>query len=93
MDANESEWRNEDKNNSQQPLNAFVKETAKVGCVLSEGCLYSQPAFSAHLITFNRLEVPQVLISSIKGEVKKKHPCNGRSFSCFPAHMIEQDLF
>src|SRR5260370_3756278 len=33
------------------------------------------------------------LISSIKGKVKKKHSCNGRNFSCFGAHMIEQDLF
>jgi hypothetical protein len=31
--------------------------------------------------------------SSIKGEVKKKHICFGRSFSCFPAHWIERDLF
>jgi len=35
----------------------------------------------------------QVLISSIKGEVKKKHVCCGRSFSCFPAHVIERELF
>jgi hypothetical protein len=25
--------------------------------------------------------------------VKKKHPSKGRSFSCFSAHMFEQDLF
>jgi hypothetical protein len=25
--------------------------------------------------------------------VKKKHFCNGRTFSCFAAHLIEQDLF
>jgi hypothetical protein len=35
----------------------------------------------------------EVLISSIKGEVKKKHLCCGRSFSCFAAHVMEQDLF
>jgi hypothetical protein len=35
----------------------------------------------------------QVLVSSIKGEVKKKHPCAGRNFSCFSAHWMEQDLF
>jgi hypothetical protein len=35
----------------------------------------------------------QVLISSIKVEVKKKHPSHGRTFSCFAAHLIEQDLF
>jgi hypothetical protein len=29
----------------------------------------------------------------VKGEVKKKHPFNGRMFSCFSAHMFEQDLF
>jgi hypothetical protein len=33
------------------------------------------------------------LISSIKGEGKKKHFGCGRSFSCFPAHVIERDLF
>jgi hypothetical protein len=31
--------------------------------------------------------------TSIKRKVKKKHSCNGRTFPCFPAHMIEQDLF
>jgi len=35
----------------------------------------------------------QILISSIKVEVKKKHPSHGRTFSCFAAHLIEQDLF
>ena len=29
-------------------------------------------------------------ISSIQGEVKKKHISFGRSFSCFPAHLIER---
>src|SRR4029077_13399756 len=32
-------------------------------------------------------------ISSIKGEVKKKHSCAGWNFSCFSAHVMEQDLF
>jgi hypothetical protein len=40
-----------------------------------------RPAFSSHLV------------SSIKRKVKKKHSCNGRTFSCFAAHLIEQDLF
>jgi len=35
----------------------------------------------------------QVLVSSIKVEVKKKHFCAGWSFSCFSAHWMEQDLF
>ena len=35
----------------------------------------------------------QLLISSIKGEVKKKHTSFGWNFSCFAAHLIEQDLF
>jgi len=35
----------------------------------------------------------QVPISSLKGEVKKKHHSNGWSFSCFAAHFFEQDLF
>jgi putative transposase len=30
---------------------------------------------------------------SIKVEVKKKHSSIGRNFSCFAAHLIEQDLF
>jgi hypothetical protein len=33
------------------------------------------------------------LISSIKGEVKKKHISSGWNFSCFAAHLMEQDLF
>src|ERR1035437_1218171 len=33
------------------------------------------------------------LRSSIKGEVKKKYISCGWSFSCFAAHLIEQDLF
>ncbi len=33
------------------------------------------------------------LVSSIKGEVKKKHSRAGWSFSCFSAHWMEQDLF
>ena len=32
------------------------------------------------------------LVSSIKGEVKKKHVCNGWPFPCFAAHLIEQNL-
>ena len=35
----------------------------------------------------------QVLICSLKGEVKKKHNSNGWIFSCFAAHLFEQDLF
>ena len=34
----------------------------------------------------------QVLVSSIKGEVKKKHFCYGRSFSCFPAPVNEREF-
>src|SRR5258707_4120629 len=33
------------------------------------------------------------LVSSIKVEVKKKHISDGWTFSCFAAHLIEQDLF
>ena len=39
------------------------------------------------------VESGQVLVSSIKVEVKKKHVSNGWTFSCFSAHSIEQDLF
>ena len=35
----------------------------------------------------------QVLISSIKGEVKKKHISNGWTFSWFAAHLIEREVF
>jgi hypothetical protein len=34
-----------------------------------------------------------VLISSIKGKVKKKNLSRGWNFSTFAAHFIEQDLF
>jgi hypothetical protein len=33
------------------------------------------------------------LVSSLKGEVKKKHHSDGWSFSCFAAHSCKQDLF
>jgi hypothetical protein len=33
------------------------------------------------------------LVSSIKGEVKKKHTSFGWNFSCFAAHLIERDRF
>jgi hypothetical protein len=33
------------------------------------------------------------LVGSLKGEVKKKHNRNGWIFSCFAAHLFEQDLF
>src|SRR5215467_8739636 len=36
---------------------------------------------------------PTCLVSSIKVEVKRKHHSNGWSFSCFAAHLFEQDLF
>jgi hypothetical protein len=32
-------------------------------------------------------------VGSLKGEVKKKHNRNGWIFSCFAAHLFEQDLF
>jgi len=35
----------------------------------------------------------QLLISSIKGEVKKKHTSLGWNFSCFAAPLIERNLF
>jgi hypothetical protein len=37
--------------------------------------------------------INKFLESSIKGEVKKKHLCNGWPFPRFAAHVIEQDLF
>jgi uncharacterized membrane protein len=38
-------------------------------------------------------ELSRLLISSIKGEVKKKHISFGWTFSCFSAHSIERVLF
>jgi hypothetical protein len=35
----------------------------------------------------------QLLICSIKAEVKKKHISFGWKFSCFSAHLSERDLF
>jgi len=35
----------------------------------------------------------KLLICSLKGEVKNKHNRNGWIFSCFAAHLFEQDLF
>jgi hypothetical protein len=46
-----------------------------------------------HEIIFRTEISPMCLISSIKGEVKKKHLSAGWRFSCFAAHMMEQDLF
>jgi hypothetical protein len=37
--------------------------------------------------------LPTSPVSSIKGEVKKKHISNDWTFSCFAAHLIEEDLF
>jgi hypothetical protein len=34
----------------------------------------------------------QVLVCSIKVEVKKKHISLGWNFACFAAHVMEQDL-
>ena len=45
------------------------------------------------MILLKQMVTGQLLISSIKVEVKKKHPSHGRTFSCFAAHLIEQDLF
>jgi hypothetical protein len=38
-------------------------------------------------------EINRILISSIKREVKKKNVSGGWNFSCFAAHLNEQDLF
>src|ERR1700756_353457 len=44
-------------------------------------------------VLFSAEHCAQVLICSIKREVKKKHFRIGWSFSCFTAHLIELDLF
>ncbi len=45
-------------------------------------------------LSLGRHKVPHVTsYRSIKEEVKKKHQSTGRSFFCFAAHLIEQDLF
>jgi len=45
------------------------------------------------LYVFGTVLVATCPISSIKGEVKKKHFSAGWKFSCFAAHIIEQDLY
>jgi hypothetical protein len=42
------------------------------------------------IISHNR---PDRVLVRLKGEVKKKHISVGWKFSCFAAHMMEQDLF
>ena len=59
-----------------------------------ERVLGFRAAYNAARLFSRKLRSPgQVLRSSIKGEVKKKHFSGGRSFSCFPAHVIEGELF
>jgi len=41
---------------------------------------------------FHRLSATKP-VCSLKGEVKKKHNSKGWIFSCFAAHLFEQDLF
>jgi hypothetical protein len=45
---------------------------------------FPQCKVAARAVFFNKL---------LKGEVKKKHNFNGWIFSCFAAHLFEQDLF
>jgi hypothetical protein len=63
---------------------------ARVRCVAGSNTslrhLFCKPVVIAH-------PKRQFLISSIRGEVKKKHNCIDRSFSCFPAHVNEPDRF
>ena len=53
----------------------------------------SNPQFAMSCATCRYFGSPRGLVSSIKGEVKKKHISLGWNFSCFSAHLIERDLF
>jgi hypothetical protein len=64
--------------------------------MLVSECLLDIGEIISHCVVIgdNRLDaVGQVLICSIKVEVKKKHISAGWTFSCFAAHLMEQDLF
>jgi hypothetical protein len=51
---------------------------------------YHGSRVTGHQVAYQDFTFP---VSSIKAEVKKKHPSIGRNCSCFSAHQIEQDLF
>ena len=51
-------------------------------------CCCGQGTFSNFLSI--KLKVGQLLVSSIKGEVKEKHISCGWTFPCFPAHLMER---
>jgi len=65
-----------------------------LSCSLVLGCFYTLFNFECLSNTAHQeyIDRTHVLISSIKREVKKKHLPSRRSFSCFPAHLIERDL-
>jgi hypothetical protein len=62
---------------SGKPKNEDRRKKNKEACISNDSTLTSR----------------KVLVSSLKGEVKKKHHSNGWIFSCFAAHLFEQDLF
>ena len=62
------------------------------GCPWAAAC--SGPSNAYCLKEMDRtINWPLVLISSIKGEVKKKHTSFGWNFSRFAAPLIERNLF
>src|SRR5215510_12224065 len=63
---------------------------AKVRCVAASNTSLRHLFCKSVLIAHPKR---QFLISSTRGEVKRKHNCIDRSFSCFPAHVNEPDRF
>jgi len=74
---------------------AFPENPAKSIQALAAAAPYQLgvPGNASGLIAIQRLTRTQLLICSIKGEVKKKHFSFGWNFSCFSAHSIELVLF
>src|SRR5258708_5192417 len=79
---------------------------AKRGHILPEGPMATSALCTASGVPSTRVRMrlqgenrttrvpgPRCPVSSIKGEVKKKHFSAGWKFSCFAAHIIEQDLY
>jgi hypothetical protein len=69
-----------------QPTTATMKN-ARTTIAAAAILRISSPSYGFYL------RVDHCLVCSIKVEVKKKHNSNGWNFSCFAAHLMEQDLF
>jgi hypothetical protein len=61
--------------------------------IVRGGCGFNGETIFGPFFVQRRVLAATCPISSIKGEVKKKHFSAGWKFSCFAAHIIEQDLY